>query len=165
MDDGGQPTRSVADLRNRAPGADPADPYEDVDVSSLPAWWRRAIDEFEAFGLRPYRPPRFEDGTPKHEVVADVEAELDVEVAVRGVDVTRGDDWTVYVDDRAVGTIGRRRSPEGYSVFEGSGEAFARRIRAAVEGAAGRRGDEGAGRGEAGGSEGESGDADAGRTG
>lgn len=132
MDEGGKSAESVADLRARSPGEDPAEPYSDMDISSLPSWWRRAIREFEAFDLRPYRPPRFEDGTPKHEVQERLEAELGVDIAVRGLDVTRGDDWTVYVDEEPVGTIGRWRSPEGYSVFEGTGEAFARRIHTIV---------------------------------
>lgn len=137
MDEGRDADRSVADLRQRAPGQDPADPYEDVDHSTLPAWWRRAVEEFESYGLRPYRPPRFEDGTLKHEVVTDLQVEFDVEIAIRGVDVTRGDDWTVAVDGTVIGTIGRRRSPAGYTVFEGSGEAFASRIRAHLSDAGG----------------------------
>lgn len=136
MDDGddGQDRdeRSVADLRDRAPGEDPDDPYADVDVSTLPAWWRRAIREFEAFDLRPYRPPRFEDGALKHEVVADLEAELGVEVELRGVDVTHGDDWTVYVDGSPAGAVGHRRSPEGYSVFEVDSDEFERLVREAA---------------------------------
>lgn len=130
MDD---PDADVADLRSRSPGEDPADPYEDVDVDDLPAWWRRAIEEFDRHDLRPYRPPRFADGTLKHEVVASLEAELDVEIAVRGVNVARGDDWTVYVDGDPAGTVGHRRSAAGYSVFEVESGAFERLVREAVE--------------------------------
>lgn len=132
MDDGDDET-SVAALRDRDPGEDEEDPYADVDVSALPEWWQRAIREFEAHGLRPYRPPRFEDGTPKHEVVAGLETDLGVEVAVRGVDATHGDDWTVFVDGEPAGTVGRHRSPEGYSVFETTSDAFERLVRSAVE--------------------------------
>lgn len=123
----------VADLGSRSPGEDPADPYEDVDVSELPAWWRRSIEEFKRHGLRPYRPPRFEDGTLKHELVATLEAELGVEVTVRGVNATRGDDWTVYVDGEPAETVGHRRSAAGYSVFELESEAFERLVREAVQ--------------------------------
>lgn len=124
----------VADLRDRAPGEDPTDPYADVDLDTLPDWWRRSIEEFEAFGLRPYRPPRFADGTLKHEVVADLEVTLGVELSVRGVDVTHGDDWTVFVDGEPVGSVGHHRDPAGYSVFEADADEFERLVREAVEG-------------------------------
>jgi hypothetical protein len=127
MDDGDP----VAALRDRDPGADPADPYADVDVSTLPEWWRRAIEEFEAHGLRAYRPPRFADGALKHEVVSALEADLGVDVEVRGVDVTHGDDWTVFVDGARVGTVGRHRTPEGFTEFETTSEAFERLVRSA----------------------------------
>jgi len=124
----------VAALAGRSPGEDPEDPYADVDVETLPEWWQRSIREFEAFGLRPYRPPRFADGALKHEVVADLEAEFGVEVDVRGVDVTHGDDWTVHVDGDPIGSIGHHRAPEGYSVFEVDSDAFEAMVRAAVAG-------------------------------
>ena len=123
----------ISDLRSRSPGEDPSDPYESVNVSELPAWWRRAIEEFDHHNLRPYRPPRFADGTLKHEVITALETELDIEITVRGVDVTRGDDWTVYVDGDPVGTVGHRRSAAGYSVFEMESEAFERLVRKTSE--------------------------------
>lgn len=128
----GEDPDGVAALRDRAPGEDPEDPYEDVDRSALPDWWRRAIEEFEAHGLRPYRPPRFDDGRLKHEVVADLEASLDVTIAVRGVDVRHGGDWTVWVDGEPAGTVGHHRDPAGYSVFETDAQAFERLVRAAA---------------------------------
>lgn len=127
------PDRSVAAISHRAPGDDPGDPYASVDLSTLPGWWRRAVAEFEAHGLRPYRPPEFTDGTPTHEVIAAIEADHDVDITLRGVDVSPGDDWTIAVDGRAIGPIGRRRSPAGYTVFECTGEAFAARIRTALD--------------------------------
>lgn len=130
MSEGPEPP--VAAIGHRAPGEDPGDPYAEIDLETLPAWWRNAVAEFEAYGLRPYRPPQFADGRPKHEVVAMVEANHDVDIAIRGVDVTAGDDWTIHVDGEAIGPIGRRRSPAGYTVFECTAERFAARIRAAV---------------------------------
>jgi len=124
---------SVADLRDRAPGENPGDPYADVDLDDLPAWWRRSIEEFEAFGLRPYRPPRLADGSLKHEVVDDLETDLGVEIEVRGVGVSHGEDWTVFVDGDRAGTVGHHRDPAGYSVFEVDAESLERLVRAAVE--------------------------------
>lgn len=122
----------IAQLRARAPGEDESDPYEDVDVSRLPAWWRRAIETFRAHDLRPYRPPRFEDGTLKHEVVDRLEVELGVEVRLACFNARHGDDWDVFVDGERVGAVGHRRSPDGYSVFEVAGDEFERLVRSGV---------------------------------
>ena len=102
-------------------------PYEEVDVSNLPEWWREAIAEFERHNLRPYRPPRFADRTLKFAVVHRLERELDVRIDF----VSRGasGDWTVRIDDEPVGTIGRHRDADGQSVFEMEAEEFAEWIR------------------------------------
>lgn len=126
--DEGEAARSVGELRDRAPGEDPLDPYADVDRSRLPDWWRRAIAEFEAHGLRPYRPPRLADGSLKHEVVEELETDLGVDIELRGIDVTHGDDWTVFVDGERTGTVGHHRDPAGYAVFEIDRETFAQLV-------------------------------------
>lgn len=123
----------IDDLRDRRPGSDEDDPYADVDVSALPAWWQRAIEHFERHDLRPYRPPRFEDGTAKHEVEAILEAELDAEIAFTCVNASVGDEWTVRVDGEPIGTIGRHRSPDGYTVFEMAATEFVAWVRDATD--------------------------------
>lgn len=114
----------VEKLRHRDPGETDADVYEDVDTSLLPPWWRRAIEEFKEYGLRPYRPPRFGDGAMKHAVVNRLETRNDVAVRFIGRDVSYGDDWEVYVDGDRIGTVGRHRSPHGYTVFEIESDEF-----------------------------------------
>ena len=126
-------TADVESLRSRAPGEDSTDPYADVDISELPEWWQASIERFEKHGLRPYRPPRFADGELKHEIVDALEAELGVEIRFVGIDVTYGDDWTLFVGGEDIGPIGRHRSTDGYSVFECTGEEFEARVRDAVE--------------------------------
>lgn len=125
--------RGVEGLRSRAPGADAEDPYEDVDVSALPEWWRRAVETFEAHGLRPYRPPRFEDGTLAHEVIDDLESDLGVAVTLGSVGADYRERWAVRVDGERIGAVGRRRSPEGYTVYETDPDEFRELVRAAVE--------------------------------
>jgi hypothetical protein len=123
----------VSDLESRAPGSDPEDPYEDVDISELPAWWRRAIAEHREYDLRPYRPPRFEDGTLKHTVVDDLEREESLDIDFIDLDV-EDEDWQVRIDGEVVGNIGRRRSTDGYTVFEMEADEFRTYVRSRIPG-------------------------------
>lgn len=123
---------TVAALATRSPGEDPADPYADVDLATLPDWWREAVETFEAHGLRPYRPPRFADGVLKHEVVDRLQADLDVDVTLACFDADRPDRWQVRIDGEQVATVGHHRSPEGYSVFETDSSDFEALVRDAV---------------------------------
>lgn len=119
----------IAEIRSRSAGADPEDPYEGVDLADLPAWWRRAIHEFDAHDLRPYRPPRFLDGELTHRVIEDLEREFDVDIRLASVTSDYRREWEVWVDDTVVETIGRHRSPCGYTVFELESDRFERRLR------------------------------------
>lgn len=131
MDEEDRP--DVSRLASRAPGADPDDPYEDVDVASLPAWWRRAVSEFEAHDLRPYRPPRLADGTPLHDVAARLERELGASITFGTADEDFRDRWTVRVDGDPAGKVGRHRSAEGYTVFEVDPDELASLVRQAAD--------------------------------
>lgn len=130
--DSGSDEPDVESLRSRPPGHEIGDPYEDVDISALPEWWEDAIRQFEAHGLRPFRPSRFEDGELTHDVVDRIETEFDVTVRIVGVDAEYGDDWTVFVDGEPVGSVARRRSRNGYTVFEVSSDEFASLVRDAL---------------------------------
>lgn len=108
----------IEHLESRNPGEDPEDPYEDVNLADLPEWWRRAIEEFDAHGLRPYRPPRLEDGTLLHEVVESIESTHDVTLFFGTTEESFREEWAVHLDGSRIGSIGHHRSPSGYSVFE-----------------------------------------------
>lgn len=108
---------------------DVEDSYADIDLSRLPEWWREAIKEFESHGIRRYMPPRFQDDVLIFSVVEQLEQEYDVEIDFVGKNVAPGDDWTVRVDHDPVGTIGRRRAPEAYTVFEMDSDEFEEWIR------------------------------------
>lgn len=131
MNEDGTPTE-IRRLAGRSAGEDVRDPYAAIDVASLPDWWTDAIEEFEAYDLRPYRPPRFGDGTLKYEVVSGLEADLGVSIRFLGRDVTYEDDWLVEVDGQPLGEVGRHRSPEGYTVFEMDADEFAAWVREEV---------------------------------
>jgi len=100
------------------------DPYADVDVSSLPEWWQQKIEHFRDRGIDPFRPPRFVDGTVTHDVVDGLETELEIEISFRCKNGTVGDDWTVVVDGDPIGSIGRHRSRNRYTVYELSADEF-----------------------------------------
>lgn len=122
----------VTRLRDRAPGADPVDPYAEQPLSELPQWWQEAIRLHREFDLRPYKPPRFSDGQLKYDIVSRLEDDLDVTVEILGINVSYGDDWVVRVDGEPVCEIGRRRDPNGYTVFEMESDQFSRVVRDTV---------------------------------
>ncbi len=124
---------AIEELRHRPPGSDPADPYADVDLESLPPWWRDAVEEFRAHDLRPYRPPRFADGTPVHDVVGDFSRAYDVEIGFGALGEGYRDTWSVRIDGEQAFAIPRHRAVEGYTVYEIEAEAFAARVREALQ--------------------------------
>ncbi len=123
---------AIARLRSRDPGED-TDPYTDVEVSELPEWWRKAKREFESYGLRPYRPPRFEDGTLKYEIVEELEAEHDVEISFTSIHSEYKAEWELRIDGEVIDHVGRYRSPEGYTVYEIESDAFVELIESALQ--------------------------------
>lgn len=123
-----------SDLEDRPPGWEPSDPYEGVDVAELPSWWTRSIAEFDWHGLRPYRPPRFEDDAITPPVVERLEAEYDAEIRFVGVDADYGDAWGVYVDGERVLTADREREPAEFTRFHVTRDDFERAVRARFDG-------------------------------
>lgn len=123
---------AIESLRGREPGSDPADPYADVDPDGLPAWWRTAVEEFDAHDLRPYRPPRFADGTFVHELRDDLERDLDVAIGFGATGSDYRERWTVRIDGDPAFEIPRFRAAEGYTVYDVDPETFADRVRTAV---------------------------------
>lgn len=116
--------RKIRALASRPPGYEQSDPYEDLDCLELPHWWRYAIEEFDAHGLRPYRPPRFEDGEHVHDHVEKIERTWNVEIQFIAFGNDDGENWEIRIDGEKRGEIGHHRSPEGYSVYEMESEAF-----------------------------------------
>jgi hypothetical protein len=115
---------SITTLANRDAGEDPDDPYSSIDVSQLPKWWQQAISEHEEYDLRPYRPPRFSDGTLVPVLIKRLERELNVDINLIGLNAQCQGGWTVQVDKERITELGRRRSPDGYTIFDISGTEF-----------------------------------------
>lgn len=117
----------------RPPGHDEEDPYEGVDLSTYPAWWREAIERFRAHGMRPYRPPRFTDDELVPPTIADLEAEFGVSIELRSTDPGPDPEWALWVDGERVGTVGRHREADGHTVYELDRAEFEELVRGAVE--------------------------------
>jgi len=110
--------------KSHPPGFDEKSPYEGEDLSNYPEWWCRSIEEFRQFGMRPYRPPRFADGSLVPAVIRSLEDELNVGIQLRAVDPEEADDWEVWVDGKCVGSIPHERLGEGYTRYEMTREDF-----------------------------------------
>lgn len=122
----------VKALATRDAGTDEA-VYEDVDIEELPQWWQKAIAEHKEFGLRPYRPPQFLDGTITPPIIEHLETQYDVTIQLRGKNVSPGDKWTVFVDQSPAFTVPRRRDPDGYTVLEISRKDFVNSLKSFLE--------------------------------
>lgn len=109
------------------------DPYAEIDLETLPRWWRESICEFRDHDLKAYQPARFADDKFVHETVEALESSYDVDISLIGMNVSMGDNWTVLVDETSVCEIGRHRAAQGYSVFEVTHDEFADIVRQAVD--------------------------------
>lgn len=113
-----------SDREDFSPGYDDDDPYETEDIDEYPEWWRDNIKEFRAFGLRPYRPPRFVDDSIVPEVVDSIEDEEGIKVQICSINPQEADDWEVRVNGETVITIEHWRSDDGYSVYDITADEF-----------------------------------------
>ena len=119
---------------NLPPGFDEEDPYASVDLSTLPDWWRRNIEEFREHEMRPYRPPRFVDGELTVERIVPLEAELGVDIRFRALNPQSGGSWELTVDGEPVVTVSRRREGEGFTRYDITADEFEAAVRSAISG-------------------------------
>jgi hypothetical protein len=124
----GDPPRT-ADL---PPGYDEEDPYEDAELGTYPDWWRENVELFREYGLRPYRPPRFGDGTLTTPLVEALEGELDVRIEIRTVNPQRVATCEVVVDGERVATVERSREPDGHTAYDLAAAEFEAAVREAA---------------------------------
>jgi len=130
-------TRSEHDpsVRSGFPaGYDEEDPYEGEDLNEYPEWWRRNIEEFREHGLRPYRPPRFDDDVLVPPFVSELEDEMTVEIHLRTLEPARGGTWEVLLGLERVTTVDHYRHSDGYSVYEIESELLEQLIRDVADG-------------------------------
>jgi hypothetical protein len=118
---------------SRPAGYDEEDPYEEVDLSTLPDWWREAVERFREHGMRPYRPPRFADDALVPPTVADLESELGVSVELRSTESGPHPGWALWVDGERVATLDRSREADGHTAYGLSRVSFEALVREAAE--------------------------------
>lgn len=109
------------------------DPYEGESLEEYPDWWRRNIEQFRAHGMRPYRPPRFEDGEHVTPVIRELETEFDVDITVQALNPTPRSAWQLTVDGDRVRSVPRQRTERGFTLYEISSEEFVSAVVNAVE--------------------------------
>ena len=112
------------------PGYDDEDPYEGEDLSTYPDWWRRNIEAFWEFGMRPYRPPRLADGTVSPPLLETLSEEYGVDVRFQSTDLESG--WELAVDGDPVREVEHERDGGGYTVYHITREELEAAIRAAA---------------------------------
>lgn len=113
-------------------GWDEEDPYADEDLETYPGWWRSNVEAFRRHGMRPYRPPRFRDGTLTTPTIEDLEARFDVSILIRTLEPEVGGEWEVVVDGEVAGTVDRRRTGEGYTEYDLDEDSFVELVRQAA---------------------------------
>lgn len=101
---------------NLPPGYDEDDPYDDIELDTLPDWWRQNVHLHDQFDLRPYRPPRFIDDKIVPEQIRKLENEFGVEIQLK-TNEPKSNQWKIYIDGNDVGTFSHSRDGEGYSVY------------------------------------------------
>lgn len=90
-----------------------------------PDGWVEQVRFRERYDLPPFRPPRFVDDTPIHEVIARLETELDVHITF----VRYGEDWTVEVEGTRAFAVTRHRDDAANTVVEMDSETFGHLVR------------------------------------
>lgn len=98
-----------------------------------PEWWVANELDRASLDLPAYEPPRFADGAFVHEVVGSLEAELDCEIRLIGVNVDWGDAWEVRVDGETAFSVDRDRDDGGNTHYRIDSGEFERRVREHVE--------------------------------
>jgi len=93
--------------------------------ASVPSGWVEQARFRDRYDLPPFRPPRFEDGTPVRDTVAALEARFDTRIEF----VRRDAEWTVELDGDPAFPVERRRDMATNVVVGTSAPAF----RSAVE--------------------------------
>jgi hypothetical protein len=101
-----------------APGYDEEDPYEEVNLDTYPTWWRKNIEEFREYGLRPYRPARFNDGVLVPILVHELNERWNLDITFSSVNPHTTGTWEIRDGQKLLGEVKHERVGEGYTVYD-----------------------------------------------
>lgn len=99
---------------------------------SRPEWWQDVNAELEENGIDTYHPPVFKNGTLKHDLIDQLERELDVSIRFVTKPGNADQTWLVEVDGEMIGSIDHYRSQRGFTVYQIAAPEFAHWIRQSV---------------------------------
>lgn len=99
-----------------------------------PSWVAENASLREAMGLPTYAPPQFEDGSPIHRVVSELEATHGVSIRLVGVDTTAFDPLQVRIDGEPAFDLDRTRTGDGNTVYLLTAEEFRDAVRETLAG-------------------------------
>lgn len=103
------------------------------DSDEKPDWWTANEELRDEMDLPPYYPPKFADGTYTHDIVPDLERELDVTIQFMGFNSRYPDDFVVVVDETRLFEIGRHRDGNGNTIYGLTAEAFEQKLQVELE--------------------------------
>ena len=98
-----------------------------------PPWVAENASLREAMGLPAYSPPQFDDGTPVHRVISQLEATHDLAILLMGVNTAAFDPLEVRIDGNPTFEVGRTRTADGNTIYLMTAEEFRKAVREALE--------------------------------
>ena len=107
------------------PGMGEGDPED-------PSWVAENAALRERMDLPAYAPPQFEDGTPIHQVISELEATHDVSILLLGVDTEAFDPLEVRIDGEPAFDLDRTRTGDGNTVYLQTAADFRDAVREAL---------------------------------
>jgi hypothetical protein len=101
--------------------------------SQKPDWWLQSERIKQRLDLPPYEPPRFSDGTYKHQIVEQLEKKHNCEIRFIGNNTEYPDDWEVWINNETVFKISRRRDHNGNTVYLMTPDRFRQKIQNCID--------------------------------
>lgn len=84
-------------------------------------------------GLPEYEPPKFKDGVYTHTIISELEDEYGIEIRFASLNARYNEEWDVWINQKPVMEIGRRRNDMGNSVYEMSSTEFRNKIKQHIQ--------------------------------
>lgn len=89
-----------------------------------PPWIEKNNALRRKLGLPEYKPPRFIDGNPTHAIVKHIENKYGCSIYFVGVNTKYPQDWEIWVENKCIMELERRRDSNGNVIYNISQEEF-----------------------------------------